>query len=533
MNIKIMMMAAVAALSVSCTEDFLTADPVLAQSPDTYYSNDDQMYSALVASYDPLNYCALCPLGYMVPFSEICSDNANTGLGGDNEKTEIRDVEMLDYNDVNLMAKMHWLYGYMGINRCNYVINAEYTSDVTEVYKAEAHFLRAWYLFNLQRTFGPCVIPLKTSYPMTEPFVRASREEVNAQIEADLEVAIAGCDDKPAQTGRITKSAARALLAKHYIYAADWDNDNAATFSKAIPVLEQVISEGNYSFCNYTEMFNYEYRNNKESIFEIQTSTIAAGRQFEDQPHALDAGMWGKWVGCRGLSWHPDYANGMWGGMFLTKDLYDYYIDGDTTRRDETFITEAEFMVGEKGFNGKEITWNQSLVNLMDWEGYDQKKFVTYRSTPYTGVVYNQSFANVQVIRLSEVYLMLAEAYLRGNGDEAKAKELIDAVRAAHEPNATYKTVDEIMAYDPARFPSVLEVLWYERRVEFAGEGDRRYDLIRSGRFEEVMTKFLATGRLHKNKELVWDNTMNYLPIFFDETQACPTLTTYPDEAYE
>lgn len=538
MKNKILLFAsAIAVLTSSCSEDFLTAEPIMSQSPETYYKNDEQMFSALVAAYDPLNYCSINPLGYFVPYAEITSDNANTGLGGDNEKAELRDMEMYRTTTVNEISEQTWKFNYMGVSRCNAVINAEFTSDKTKVYKAEAHFLRAWYMFQLQRNFGPCVISLETDYPLEYPFERSTREQVNAQIEKDLEIAINGCDEKPEMTGRINKSAARALLAKHYLYAADWDNDNAATFKKAIPLFESVINSGQYNLLPYTKLFNYKYRNNKECIFEIQTTTLAAGQNKTDTPWTLDAGMWAKWCGTRTLKNHPLFhGEMMWGGMFLTKDLYDYYIDGDETRRDETFITEAQMVLkGQKGKDGKNpVKWNKAGANIMDWEGFDQRKFTVYWDTPFSGAMgHNKMFANVQVIRLSDVYLMLAEAYLRGENNINKAKELINAVRAAHEPNAKYLTVDDMMTAFPDRFPKVIDVLWYERRVELAGEGDRRYDLVRSGRCKDVMTKFLSTGRLRNRVNITWNNTMNYMPIDIEETEACPTLTSYPDEAFK
>ena len=70
------------------------------------------------------------------------------------------------------------------------MINAEFDSDLTKLYKAEALFLRAWFHFDLLRTYGPCPINLETTYPADYHFMRESRENVNKQIEADLLAAI-------------------------------------------------------------------------------------------------------------------------------------------------------------------------------------------------------------------------------------------------------------------------------------------------------------------------------------------------------
>lgn len=77
----------------------------------------------------------------------------------------------------------------------------------------------------------------------------------------------------------------------------------------------------------------------------------------------------------------------------------------------------------------------------------------------------------------------------------------------------------------------LLDVIWYERRCEFACEGDRWFDLVRTGRAEEVMTDFCANKRLEGKFTLTWNKKMNYLPVSLDEETICPTIDTYPSEA--
>ena len=93
--------------------------------------------------------------------------------------------------------------------------------------------------------------------------------------------------------GRITKTAAQALLAKVYLYWADWSNDDAKIFDKAKPLLEDVISSGNYTLTDdYSKLFAAHQENNEESIFEIQTSTKSGNTNWGN----IDAGEGAMWV---------------------------------------------------------------------------------------------------------------------------------------------------------------------------------------------------------------------------------------------
>lgn len=69
------------------------------------------------------------------------------------------------------------------------------------------------------------------------------------------------------------------------------------------------------------------------------------------------------------------------------------------------------------------------------------------------------------LLRLSDVYLVCAEANLLGNLDASKALEYTNAVRAR-------AGVDALAAV-------TFEDIWKERRLELAGEGDRWYDYVR------------------------------------------------------
>jgi hypothetical protein len=131
---------------------------------------------------------------------------------------------------------------------------------------------------------------------------------------------------------------------------------------------------------------------------------------------------------------------------------------------------------------------------------------------------------NTSVFRYADVLLMLAEALHRGSGDDGLAMAYIDQVReraaGPGDNSSTYRTASMVMADEGW---SLLDLIWYERRAELACEGDRWFDLVRSGRASADL--FLDDG----DKAANFSETHLWLPIALEETQIAPTLTTYPD----
>ncbi len=530
-TIRIFSIALLSSLTLACSSEFLESTPIMSNVESQFYSNDQEMFQGLVACYDPLQWSGWAMCGVTVPFGEIVSDNANCGGGSESDQPDMQAMEDFENTADCTISYALWMYKYKGLYRCNKLINQEYTSDLAEVYKAEAKFLRAWYHFDLMRHFGPCVVSTIADYPNEYEFVRSTREEVNAQIEQDLLDAIPLLEDTfgSDMTGRITKNTAQALLAKHYIYAADWDNDNTATFAKAIPLLEEIISDGHYTLLNdYSQIWGYLNTNCSESIFEVQRSTSSGAGWGADNIDAGEGAYWAAAYSPRGLSNHPIYELG-WGFTLPTQDLYNFFLEDDTARRDAVVLTFEE-LDGQVNSDGVVSTWDTTQYGP-DFEGFASQKYAIESECPEVGNVYINAPGNERLIRYGEIFLLLAEANLRGGGSETKAIELIETLRAAHVPGGM--SVAEMMTKYPDRFPTVLDVLWYERRAELAGEGDRWFDLVRSGRAESTMTKFVSEGRVNNNITLNWEKRMNYLPVSNTETGSCPSISTYPDEAFE
>jgi hypothetical protein len=235
--------------------------------------------------------------------------------------------------------------------------------------------------------------------------------------------------------------------------------------------------------------------------------------------------------GIRGLcAEHPDYEAG-WGFMSVTEGLWNHFLDDDQYRRDVAIISEDGLAqdLSEAGLSCDPLI-DMTQNNFQDYTGYWQKKYANYKA--FAGMNVNggnehlTKALNAHSIRYADVLLMHAEALHRGTGDDGSAMASIDVVRerafGPGENAGNFRTAADVMA---AEGWSLLDLIWYERRAEFACEGDRWYDLVRSGRANSEL--FVGDG----DKEGNFSDEHLWLPIALEETVLATSLTTYPDAA--
>lgn len=467
-----------------CSEDFIKPEPKAAILESNYYQTEKQFFDALIAAYDPLQWTF--PEGKWTSYvmlGEIRSDNANAGgdpTNGDQPGWQAID----DYLTSSLTEESlsFWKRGWWGVYRTNLILsNNSVESENINIYRAEAKFLRAFYHFDLFRAFGP--VPVIDKVLQEDEFTSLERKTVSELftfITNDLEEAIA---DLPAQkytggfSGRVSRTTAQALLGKCYLYWADMVNDDPALFDKAAEHLQAVINSNQYELVDdYNELFAFGTKNTDESVFEIQ-HTNQVPHSWADAEF-IDGNMITQLCGIRGLcSDHPDYIAG-WGFMLPTESLNSHFLADDDYRRDAAIISVAEL-------NADGCSVDLAEQNTEDYTGYWQQKYANYNSysNPNGGDINLQKDPNEPVIRYADVLLMYAEALVRGSGSDAEAMTYIDQVReraaGPGDNTGSFRTAQQLMADEGM---TLLDVIWYERRAEFAGEGDRWFDLVRSGR---------------------------------------------------
>lgn len=518
---------------LGCSTDNLNVDPVNEFLSENFYQTEDQVFSALVAAYDPLGWTmAFGNWVTEVMYGEIRSDNANAG-GDSSNNDQPGWQEYDDFTNTNTNTVTHPMYRrfYIGIFRANLVINRpEISTPLVDRYQAEAKFLRAYYHFELFRHFGPIPVITEELAPNEVNLERNTVSEIFSAIEQDLKDAI---DVLPislssSETGRASKGSAQALLGKAYMYWGDILDDDVALFDKAAEQLSIVAESGAYSLVDdMAELYQFGVKNPIESVFEIQKTNLYPSDWgwFE----GIEGNGIVQLCGVRGLCEdHPDYIAG-WGFMLPTKELNDFYLSDDQYRRDRAILSEAEISqtIADAGVSCT-VDVDQAQSNPVDYTGFWQEKYANYKS--YEGNNVNggdQNLTkddNIYSIRFADVLLMLAEMQHRGSGSDADAMANIDIVRerafGPGDNTGSFRTTQQLMSDEGW---SLIDVIWYERRAELAMEGDRWFDLVRSGR---------ANAQLFANepdKAANFDGNDLWLPIALEETTVAPNLTEYPD----
>jgi starch-binding outer membrane protein, SusD/RagB family len=153
-------------------------------------------------------------------------------------------------------------------------------------------------------------------------------------------------------------------------------------------------------------------------------------------------------------------ANGLgYGNIHITTTLQEEFEENDP-RKPFTFFTEGQDYFGTPYSPDWSITGATPSKYLLN--------YITYPQPP-------AGSNNERIIRLADVFLMLAEAELLGNNNVARAAELINLVRRRADPSGD-KLPDRSAT---ASQEEMWDFLMHERRVELALEGHRYDDLVR------------------------------------------------------
>ena len=187
-----------------------------------YFTKAADYEAALVGTYDVLQWNI-----YSVMIGDMASENSYCGGESATDVIGLQKIDDMIHNPVNDQLESTWKWMYEGINRANYLVENKDKVEFSrkaELY-GEVHFLRAYYYFELVKIFGG--VPVFTESRLTAgdsgTLSRASAAEVYAQIEADLQAAIAALPAAKSLNGRATAFTAHALLGKVYLHQDKFD----------------------------------------------------------------------------------------------------------------------------------------------------------------------------------------------------------------------------------------------------------------------------------------------------------------------
>jgi len=455
----------------ACTKDFLELEPRENLSTANAYQTEADAFLAAVAVYDAL---AVQNWQFVPIISDIYSDDAFAGGSNAGDMKQWHEIESNTMISDNATAGDLYNRCYSGIYRANMFFSkldgiTFETEGIKERLEGEVKFLRAYFYWDIVRHYGsaPVITKVYDDFEAYKTIPQNSPDEIFTQIATDLLDAIALLPDVVASSekGRATKYAAEALLARIYLYhegfsktvlpgVGDFTNGETV-INKAFvqAALEDIIGDGQYRLLSsYADVFDWANENNDESIFEWQYSEIS---KMDD---------WGGWgingnfsivfYGPRSPEGDPEFE-GVEGWSFCTASwsLVNEFEVGDP--RLDVSIYDAEANL---------TSYTRAFQNT----GYFMKKTMGRAAYLATDGDPRHNWAKNHVdIRYADVLLMAAELFLTDN--PTKALGYLNQVRErALGPGSGLISID-------------IDDVYHERRVELAGEGSRKWDLLRRG----------------------------------------------------
>lgn len=514
---------ALAFTSQSC-EDFLDKEPLGVETDKTFYQDPDNAVLAVNGIYDAVSWDAGGIIGsgntFEWMYGDVLSDDAKKG-STTGDFLEVKQMERWETLTNASIQSSTWNNMFTAIHRANQVLSYLPTSTIDEGLKTrllgEAHFLRGYSYFNLVIKFGG--LPL-----MEEPIApaewgkvpRASVAETYAFIVNDLKQAIealpARSEYAASDLGRATEGAARAFLARAYMYQIGTDNTNGITWQNVYDQTNAIINSGEYAlFSNYAGLFEMENENNIESIFEIQFSDAATG--------------WGPpKSGTANNVIQNNRSTWGWGFNNPTQNFVAEFENRDP-RLAVTVYKNGDIVAGEE--------------QVIDYPGQNETGYLNRKAFVEPGFRPSDaqnSPKNIIKFRYADILLMQAEAAFH-LGNEGEARDLVNQVRArarrSTQPKGStavgatnyvpYQDMSGVLPDITASGQNLLQAIWHERRVELGMESLRYYDLVRTGRYFNALTeKYSEQVRTNAEKRSIPSsvNPIPVLPIPLNESQA-------------
>ena len=468
---KYFLIIAGALLLNSCTKD-LDQTPISDATTENFYASENDFVQAVNAVYNGLR-------GFpdrQLNLSETRSDNLYAVSDGG-----VREWEGINSFHKTIAGNSYvdeaWKANYNGIYKANVLLDQLSEKGATIIsnadlrtrLEAEARFLRAFFYFDLVRWFGK--VPIVEHSLTAEEALTIDRSpvaDVYTLIINDLKFA---ADNLPASyaasdKGRVTKYAAKGILALVHMtrsgptYGIEGPGLGVNEWNQALTLLNEIIDSNKYSFLpSYSSIFSYTNQNNAEVVFDIQYINGANPILGSTFPWVLvpDA-------------WFLSQGKAVQGGLTIrpvSQDLLNSYQASDTRK---AFSIQSGFT-----YNG--VTETNSFF----------KKYVDLTKVPTNNRL--DWPINFIVLRYTDVLLLKAECILNGaSGTQLEVDAIVNKVR---------ERAGLLTPMVNVTLPELME----ERRKEFAAEGSRWHDLVRSGLVDNVIPNWIAAEDVQKTMQ--------------------------------
>jgi hypothetical protein len=557
-NIKYLAAFMICILSASCKK-YLDETPqgVVSSADLATPTNAD---AQVIAAYSYLgNDHYTYPFSSMWAFGSIRSGDAYKGGGGSGDVVEFNQYETFSTNVITNGSTDAVFYQlYVAVARANTalaIVNslsvAAYPQKVER--QAELRFLRGHFYFLLKVLFKRIpwldeTMPKSTYNTVSN--VALTSDQVWTNIANDFSFAAANLPISQTDSGRATKGAAQAYEAKTLLYQAytQDDNNNVTGINQSLlaqvnSLCDAVIGSGKYSLdADFANNFLPQFGNSPESVFSIQYSKndgTPLGRV--DFGHCLNYPMDVEY-GCCGFHVPSDNMVNAFKTDVNGLPLFNTFNNSDVVQTGNynatTFDPRLDHTVAIPGHPYKyqtSLLYNASFARAPQSYGplLSMKEVVAYTDPSFTRFPpFMSSSKDWEVIRYSDVLLMKAEALIQ-MGQETAALPLINMVRqramnstallvqANGKPTSNY----HMDIYRPGvnctwTNAYAFQALMFERRLEFAMEGYRFFDLVRWGIADTYLNSYFAvetTRTPHLAGATFKKNRDEYLPISLNQ----------------
>jgi hypothetical protein len=457
--IKIFLVISVVSGLSGC-KDFLDDSPESVLTQVDFYTTPDRINQGILGCYAGMASI----MQNEWSFSEMRTDNACVTSTGTSQtlRVDLCDMKFFRTSPSLPMLKTYWYKTFQNISNVNAVLPSVATNAYVTVesqraqYEAELLFIRAYHYYNLVTLFGDMFKVTAVIGPNeAKKLPRSPVSEIyNEIIIPDLiKAASQAPPSYPAgESGRITKWAAKSLLAKVYMMIGGADNIATAKI-----LLQEVLNSSPHGLLTgtgaYAKVFDITNEMNNEIIFAIRYKGGSLG---------IGSSFWG--------SFAPEGSANLFlkvgtpaGNNNPTNELMNRFKADAKDNR-----TDACFKV-----------WVKSSTALIPYVS-------KYMDATMTQA--NQSENDWIVIRYADIVLLYAEI-LAQDGNQGIAHIEVNKIRSR-------------AGLDPITIPFAskevaLDSVYNERRLELAFENQRWYDLLRMGKSYNNPDKAIEVLKKH------------------------------------
>lgn len=474
MKTKILYGCALAAsllLTTSCS-DFLTEDPKGKLTPESFYSNQEELDMGVYALYQRVQ-AYQCNSNPMII---DCQGDDATSTTGSN-KAAYLSADAFETPADAKGVEQRWSRLYKVIDAANTIIanasNAETTQEEINIALGQAYYWRAFSYFKLVRTYGALPLNLD-NVPDNNTKELTSVEGVYEQILSDLTTA-EGYNLPAKYTGDnrsyngvnvyVSAQAVKATLAAVYMSMAGYPLNKTEYYAQAAAKAKEVIDGvegGTYDqslLSDWDEVYSYGNNHHNETILGIEYRNYYGGwsegdSQFSSCHQVQSLSGWGDFLAER--RYWKNYPDGprkdaVYAKQYLTNqgNNVDWWATKDGRPYDGSNAVISEYRPMFVSFTVNKDD-NGPIVGAYD-----------YTKPFWSGMCIDKRH---QLIRYSEVLCWYAEAAARAGQDLTAAKKALKQVR-----QRAYSDASAVSAVDAMSATQLAEAAYNEHGYEVAG----------------------------------------------------------------